>query len=342
MSARSFEPLCSAKACSTSLVWPRKRRKRTSTTTRATRSSADKPNAATIRSTLSLLPVKQDRLTLGPCDLVPSTGRLYSIELDLTSFDDLPLGGEWTTRRRTISDSEIALFSAVSGDFSPLSVDASTGSARHAPPALVVAVAAGLASMDMPIPHVAAWEWANWKFPKPVVAGDTIYARWTLTQKRAPVGGARTSIAVWRVDVHTTDGAVCAEGDVGASVFRAASPARQQTEAGAAAAAAPSRRRRRRARGGAAEQPPQAPAAAPQPAVQAERPAGTRRRRRRRSSSGSGNGNGLLAQAEPGAAPTQPALPEPEGRSEAMAASPANRGNANPLSRVMKRLRRTP
>ena len=40
-----------------------------------------------------------------------------------------------------------------------------------------MAVAAGLASMDMPIPNVAAWEWANWKFPKPVVAGDTIYAR---------------------------------------------------------------------------------------------------------------------------------------------------------------------
>ncbi len=60
--------------------------------------------------------------------------------------------------------------------------------------------------MDMPIPHVAAWDWANWKFPKPVVAGDTIYARWTLTQKRAPVGGSRTSIAVWRVDVSTERG----------------------------------------------------------------------------------------------------------------------------------------
>src|SRR5205823_11217808 len=103
------------------------------------------------------------------------------------------------------------LFAAVSGDFSPLSVDASSGSARLAPPALVMAMAAGLASMDMPIPHVATWEWANWKFPRPVKAGDTIYARWTLTQKRAPVGGAKTSIAVWRVDVHTTDGALCAE-----------------------------------------------------------------------------------------------------------------------------------
>ena len=203
-----------------------------------------------------------------------------------------------------------------------------------------MAVAAGLASMDMPIPHVAAWEWANWKFPKPVVAGDTIYARWTLTQKRAPVGGSRTSIAVWRVDVHTADGAICAEGEVGASVFRAAAPVRQQADGGAGTAVAPSRRRRRRpSRGGTAEQ--TQPAPPPQPAVQAERPAGTRRRRRRRTSSGQGNGNGGPTQPEHGAAPMQPALPEPAVRSEAMVASPASRENANPLSRVMKRLRRS-
>ncbi len=200
-------------------------------------------------------------------------------------------------------------------------------------------MAAGLASMDMPIPQVAAWEWANWKFPKAVRAGDTIYARWTLTQKRAPVGGARTSIAVWRVDVHTADGAICAEGEVGASVFRSAAgaPARQPADAGAAAA--PSRRRRRRPRSGSAEQPQQA-APAPQPVAQAERPTGTRRRRRRRTSSGQGNGNGGLALPEPAAAQAAPALPEPETRTQPIVASPASRANANPLSRVMKRLRR--
>jgi len=204
-----------------------------------------------------------------------------------------------------------------------------------------VAVAAGLASMDMPIPHVAAWEWANWKFPKPVVAGDTIYARWTLTQKRAPVGGSRTSIAVWRVDVHTADGALCAEGEVGASVFRAAAaPVRQPADAGAGVPVAPSRRRRRRpSRGGTTE--PTQPAPVPPAVVQAERPAGTRRRRRRRTSSGQGNGNGGPTHLEPAAAaPMQPALPEPAVRTEAMVASPASRESANPLSRVMKRLRR--
>ncbi|HEV3103570.1 MAG TPA: MaoC family dehydratase, partial [Candidatus Dormibacteraeota bacterium] len=128
-------------------------------------------------------------------------------DLEPISFDDLPLGGEWTTRRRTISESEIALFAAVAGDFSPLTIDAVHSGTRFAPPALLVAMAVGLGTMDMPVPSIAEWEWLNWKFPRPVRAGETIYARWTLTQKRPPMGGAPTAIVVWRVDVHTADGA---------------------------------------------------------------------------------------------------------------------------------------
>ena len=37
-------------------------------------------------------------------------------------------------------------------------------------------MAVGLGSMDMPVPSVAEWEWLNWKFPRAVHAGDTIYA----------------------------------------------------------------------------------------------------------------------------------------------------------------------
>ncbi|TMF88188.1 MAG: hypothetical protein E6I11_01355, partial [Chloroflexi bacterium] len=77
-------------------------------------------------------------------------------------------------------------------------------------------MAVGLGSVDMPVPSVAEWDWLNWKFPRQVHAGDTIYARWTLTQKRPPRGGATTSVIVWRVDVHTLDGALCAEGEIGA------------------------------------------------------------------------------------------------------------------------------
>src|SRR5579872_4181595 len=224
-------------------------------------------------------------------------GTVYSVELEPISFDDLPLGGEWTTRRRTISDSEIALFAGVAGDFSPLTIDTSNGEPRLAPPAMLIALAVGLGSMDMPIPQIATWEWVSWKFPKTVRAGDTIFARWTLTQKRPPVHGARTGIAVWRVDVHTIDGAMAAEGEIGAAIVRR--DGEMVAERPAEAAAQPRRRRRGRRGSGQAEV-ATAPAPAPQPVAApapAERP--PRRRRRKRGSGAGGNGNGGANHAAP-------------------------------------------
>ena len=245
-------------------------------------------------------------------------------DLEPLSFDDLPLGGEWTTRRRTISESEIALFAGVSGDFSPLSIEATPGHVRVAPPALLVAVAVGLGTIDMPVPSVEEWEWLNWKFPRPVHAGDTIFARWTLTQKRPPIGGAPTSIVVWRVDVHTVDGALCAEGEVGAKVRRHLAPQereRAQEHAaapdatGAGAAAGPRRRRRRRP-AGAIGQPVEAPVVAAPTATVAkpERVAGTgapRRRRRRRPSGATAAREGDAGGSTTPSAEASPSAPTP-------------------------------
>jgi len=265
-------------------------------------------------------------------------------DLEPLSFDDLPLGGEWTTRRRTISESEIALFAGLSGDFSPLSIEAGPGRPRVAPPALLVAVAVGLGTIDMPVPSVEEWEWLNWKFPRAVHAGDTIYARWTLTQKRPPLGGAPTSIVVWRVDLHTADGSLCAEGEVGAKVRRhlAApdlSPA--QDTAGAAAAAAPRRRRGRRrpsptagsAPGNGLLPEPPAIAAPPASVAKPERAAGpARRRRRRRPSSAAAAREG---EATPIAGTPAESAPPSE---QAPTSVATERGG---LSGVIRRLRRS-
>ena len=213
--------------------------------------------------------------------------------------------------------------------------------------------------MDMPVPSVAAWEWLNWKFPRAVHAGETIYARWTLTQKRAPVGGSPTAIVVWRVDVHSADGALCAEGEVGASVVRdvqasqartpepvvvAKAPAAEPVaEAASSGAAAPrrGRRRRRTPAGDAAKPKPAAPVKAPaQAAPKAPQPAGAersatgpRRRRRRRSPGSAAARNGdAPAPAAPNEAPSAPPV-------IAAATSPATE-TTNPLTRAIRRLRR--
>jgi hypothetical protein len=197
----------------------------------------------------------------------------------------------------------------------------------------------------MPVPSVEEWEWLNWKFPRPVHAGDTIYARWTLTQKRPPIGGAATSIVVWRVDVHTLDGALCAEGEVGAKVRRqirskeSERPAPEPAATGASGAsgtstAAPRRRRRRRPAG--ATVPVTEPAAVPAPlptAARPERAAGApRRRRRRRPAGGSATHGGEQADGSP----PPPAQPAPAPALAQPSSAAAERGG---LSGVIRRLR---
>jgi hypothetical protein len=207
---------------------------------------------------------------------------------------------------------------------------------------MLIALAVGLGSMDMPIPQVATWEWVRWKFPRAVRAGETIYARWTLTQKRPPVHGAKTGIAVWRVDVHTLDGAMAAEGEIGAAIVRRGGSAPAERPAAAETAPGqPRRRRRGRRSSGQAETAP-APAA-PQPAPAAERPPSRRRRRGKRGSGSGGNGNGnggnhVAAAAEPPPAAPQPAPPPPPSLEPS---APRAGADGNAISRVMKRLRRS-
>jgi hypothetical protein len=197
----------------------------------------------------------------------------------------------------------------------------------------------------MPVPSVEEWEWLNWRFPRPVHAGDTIYARWTLTQKRPPIGGAPTSIVVWRVDVHTLDGALCAEGEVGAKVRRqvrskeSERPAPEPAATGASGApgtstAAPRRRRRRRPAGATGPVTEPAPGPAPLPtAAKPERAAGApRRRRRRRPAGGSATHGGEQADGSP----PPPAQPAPAPAPAQPSSAAAERGG---LSGVIRRLR---
>ena len=199
-------------------------------------------------------------------------------------------------------------------------------------------MAVGLGSVDMPVPSVEGWEWLNWRFPRPIRAGDTIFARWTLTQKRPPVGGAPSAIVVWRVDVHTTDGVLCAEGEVGAKVRRHKAGQQRPPDLVAPApggqAASSRRRRRRRASNGNLPEPPPV-AAPPASAAKPERVSGPSRRRRRRRPSGSAPKD---EEHEPRAAHA-PETAQPPLLGSPPAPEPAKPKNT--LSSVIRRLRRT-
>src|SRR6266542_1909769 len=132
--------------------------------------------------------------------------------LELVHFEDLPLGGEWRTRRRTLTEADVAAFVGISGDYNPLYADA-----EHArggpfgepvvPGALVAAVTTGLGAIDVPLPATVSMVGMSWRFLHPVRPGDTIGSHWRLNRKR-PVENPLWGLAVWQVDVENQRGEV--------------------------------------------------------------------------------------------------------------------------------------
>ena len=196
-------------------------------------------------------------------------------------FEDLPLGGEWTTRRRTVTEGDLVAFSRLSGDYNPLYVDAEYAGTTYfggtiASAAFLVATAIGLGSIDAPVPSTVALVGTTWRFLRPVRAGDTIHARWRLARKRA-VQNPAWGLAVWQVSIVDQRGETAAEGELARLVARREPPP------------APSSRRRRRRRSGAATAVAQEQAPLPEPAP-ADVPAPSRRRRGRRGGAAEGGG----------------------------------------------------
>jgi 3-hydroxybutyryl-CoA dehydratase len=197
--------------------------------------------------------------------------------LELQHFEDLPLGEEWTTRRRTVTEADVAAFVGLAGDYNPLYADlehARSGpyGGPVAPGALVAALTTGLGSMDVPLPATVGMVGMSWKFLVPVQPGDTLGSRWRLSRKRN-VENPRWGLAVWQVDVENQRGELVASGEVARLITKREQPAE-----------AVSRSRRRRRKGAPAGQ-----AAAdvvmaepvPEPAP-ADVPSPSARRRRRR------------------------------------------------------------
>ena len=97
------------------------------------------------------------------------------------SFDDLVVGDEWESPRRTVTETDVVLFAGLSGDFNPLHVDHS--SARNNPfgrpvahGLLGLAIATGLMSQAPRVDTLAFLAILEWKFHRPIVFGDTIHA----------------------------------------------------------------------------------------------------------------------------------------------------------------------
>ena len=106
-------------------------------------------------------------------------------------FEEYDAGQVLTTPGRTITESDIVMFASLSGDWNPLHCDAEF--ARQGP--FGQRVAHGVLVMSIAIALVmrggylegtalAFRDIAEWKFSQPVVIGDTIHTRCTITEVR--------------------------------------------------------------------------------------------------------------------------------------------------------------
>jgi 3-hydroxybutyryl-CoA dehydratase len=193
--------------------------------------------------------------------------------LDLIHFEDLELGGRWATRGRTITDADITAHAGVSGDFGFLHMDAPRAAQNHfggrvAHGSLLISIAIGLGSMDVPQADTVALVGSTWRFLKPVKPGTTVHAVWRLGRKRE-VTNPRWGLAVWQIELDDQNQERVLEGEVTVLVNRRE----------IAVPAASRSRRRRRGKTPVATLAPTAEANLPEPAP-ADTPSPASRRRR--------------------------------------------------------------
>ena len=96
-------------------------------------------------------------------------------------FDDLQVGDEWTSPRRTVTETDIVNFACLTGDFDPLHTDHEFASQTPfgkpiAHGLLGLSYLAGLSTNAPAVMTEAFVAIREWKFVRPIFIGDTIHA----------------------------------------------------------------------------------------------------------------------------------------------------------------------
>ena len=117
-----------------------------------------------------------------------------------------------------MTEADVTLFAALSGDYNPLHTDATHAQTtpfgqRIAHGLLGLAIASGLAARaGLTDANVLAFMGLTWKFRKPVFFGDTIHVRTEVAQKR-PMPSAGAGITTLKVAVLNQNDQVVQDGE---------------------------------------------------------------------------------------------------------------------------------
>jgi acyl dehydratase len=117
-------------------------------------------------------------------------------------FDDVKVGQEWESQGRTITQTDIANFAGISGDFNPIHVDHEFAKTTLfgqpiAHGLLSLSVASGLGLNAPPMRTMAFLAIKEWRFQDPVFIGDTIRVRTKVLSKTERARG-RFGMITWQ------------------------------------------------------------------------------------------------------------------------------------------------
>ncbi len=134
----------------------------------------------------------------------------------ILSFDDLAVGDEWESPRRTITESDVVAFAGISGDFNPLHVDheAAKQSPFGKPVAhglLGLAVVSGLASSSPRVDTLAFLGILGWSFLQPIAFGDTVHVI-SRVEALEPRARGRRGVVTWHRQLVNQQGKTVQEG----------------------------------------------------------------------------------------------------------------------------------
>ncbi len=125
-------------------------------------------------------------------------------------FEELQVGEQLLTHRRTITEADVVNFAGISGDFfyahmDDIAAKESIFEKRVAHGYFVIAAAAGLFVDPAPGPVIANYGLEGLRFTQPVYVGDTIRVRLTCKQKTAkdvPDDQPKQGVVAWDVEVE--------------------------------------------------------------------------------------------------------------------------------------------
>jgi 3-hydroxybutyryl-CoA dehydratase len=137
-----------------------------------------------------------------------------SQKLSSWRLDDLSPGISFSTAGRTITETDIVIFSGLSGDYAPLHTDETWMRENHpfgtriAHGMLVASASYSLRTPILDNLDVVAWLETSRRFVSPVFPGDTIVADWEIMEVRQSKSNQQVGVVTADITVRTERGIV--------------------------------------------------------------------------------------------------------------------------------------